>query len=288
MNIKTIPNLTALSSRSGLGYFCYLLDQAGISDSKKIGNVANHTMALLKSEGKQGIKAHKDLMNLEDRWYESLRVKKDPDFSVYNEKIYLSEVWCCWDFYAKKYIKDILTPKLVPPLGIKPYMQDKHDSDGMILDLGNGIGFSSAAFKQKFPKHVVIGTNVEGSYQWILNIIMSKFYNYKLWNPETFDNFSWTLEKVQLVFASEYFEHFEKPVEHLIYILKKTNTKVLVAANAFGADSCGHFDYYIHEGKHYEPSAISRLFGKVLKEHGYKKLKTKCWNARPSIWINDG
>tara|TARA_R100001594_G_scaffold51772_1_gene85238 strand:+ start:68 stop:934 length:867 start_codon:yes stop_codon:yes gene_type:complete len=288
MNIKTINDLTALPSRSGLGYFCYLLDQSGITESNKITNVANHTMALLKSQGKKGLKAHRDLIELEERWYQSLRIKKQPDYSVYNEKIYLAEVWCCWDFYAKKYIKDILTPKLVPPLGIKPYMQNKHDSDGMILDLGNGIGFSSAAFKQKFPKHVVIGTNVEDSYQWELNKIISKNYNYELWNPETFDNFSWTLEKVQLVFASEYFEHFEKPVEHLSYILEKSKTKILVAANAFGADSCGHFDSYIHKGKSYDSKAIGRIFGKELKENGYRKIKTKLWNSRPSIWIKDG
>ena len=282
MNLKTINDLTALPSRSGLGYFCYLLDQSGITESNKITNVANHTMALLKSQGKKGLKAHRDLIELEERWYQSLRIKKQPDYSVYNEKIYLAEVWCCWDFYAKKYIKDILTPKLVPEKGIKQYM----DRMGVILDLGNGIGFSSASFKQHFPKHLVIGTNVQDSYQWTLNVLLSKSYNYELMDPDALEKSR--IYPVELTFASEYFEHFEKPVEHLSYILEKSKTKILVAANAFGADSCGHFDSYIHKGNSYDSRAIGRIFGKELKENGYRKIKTKLWNSRPSIWIKDG
>tara|TARA_R100001082_G_scaffold58861_1_gene32627 strand:- start:337 stop:1185 length:849 start_codon:yes stop_codon:yes gene_type:complete len=282
MNIKTINDLTALPSRSGLGYFCYLLDQSGITESNKITNVAHHTMALLKSQGKKGLKAHRDLIELEERWYQSLRIKKQPDYSVYNEKIYLAEVWCCWDFYAKKYIKDILTPKLVPEKGIKQYI----DRMGVILDLGNGIGFSTAAFKQHFPKHLVIGTNVQDSYQWTLNVLLSKNYNYELLDPDALEKNR--IYPVELTFASEYFEHFEKPVEHLSYILEKSKTKILVAANAFGADSCGHFDSYIHKGKSYDSKAIGRIFGKELKENGYRKIKTKLWNSRPSIWIKDG
>ena len=88
MTIETINDLTALPSRSGLGYFCYLLDQSGITESNKITNVANHTMALLKSQGKKGLKAHRDLIELEERWYQSLRIKKSlevKELGIFND-----------------------------------------------------------------------------------------------------------------------------------------------------------------------------------------------------------
>ena len=282
MTTQTIQNLTALTSRSGLSYFCYLLNEAGITDSKQVGLVAQHTINLWKSQGKKGLTAHPELIELEKRWYQSVRIKKKPDYSVYDEKIYLAEVWACWDFYSRKYLKDILKPKLVPPFGIQKYVRENKS----ILDLGNGIGFSSIALSQIFPKNKLIATNVKDSYQWDLNKLLAKYYDYLLITNNDL-NLNKTGE-IELTFASEYFEHFEEPIDHLSLILEKTKTKILITANAFNTDSIGHFDSYLYKGQRYEPSAISRLFGKKLKENNYIKLKTKCWNARPAIWIKDG
>lgn len=85
--------------------------------------------------------------------------------------------------------------------------------------------------------------------------------------------------KIDLVFASEYFEHIEKPVEHLIDVLNAVSPKYLVIANSFGTTSVGHFFSDKRAGRQ-----VSRVFNAALREHGYEKVKTKCWNDRPTFW----
>ena len=53
-----------------------------------------------------------------------------------------------------------------------------------------------------------------------------------------------TLKDVDLIFASEYFEHFYEPIAHLKDILDNCNPKFLVCANGFTGDAIGHFDFY--------------------------------------------
>jgi len=88
-----------------------------------------------------------------------------------------------------------------------------------------------------------------------------------------------------LVFASEYFEHWEAPIEHLEEVLSKATPKALVIANAFGSKSVGHFDVYKDRGVEFSPKNISRKFNQCLRNHGYTLVQTKFWNGRPTVWI---
>ena len=90
--------------------------------------------------------------------------------------------------------------------------------------------------------------------------------------------------KTDLIFASEYFEHIEKPIEHLSDILKNCNPKYLLLANTFNQPAIGHFIEYSHKGKKYIGKTISKMFNETLKENGYMKIKTKLWNQRPNYW----
>jgi hypothetical protein len=60
--------------------------------------------------------------------------------------------------------------------------------------------------------------------------------------------------------------------------------KFLVIANGFNGRSIGHFHFYFHEGKRYPAREMSKMFWTFLRAQGYRRLATKIWNDRPSIW----
>jgi 2-polyprenyl-3-methyl-5-hydroxy-6-metoxy-1,4-benzoquinol methylase len=97
---------------------------------------------------------------------------------------------------------------------------------------------------------------------------------------EKFDD----LGDIDLVFASEYFEHFERPVEHLIEVVEKLNPKYILFANTFNSKSIGHFDIYKHLDKDYSGPEMSKLFTKTLKSYKFKKVNTNCFNNRPNFY----
>jgi hypothetical protein len=278
MTIKPV-NILGLKGKKGLSYFAYVLKNSGVSNHIAIAKAAYQTMLLLQSNGKAGVKAHPELLGLERRWYESL--PDNPDYSVYGENIYLADTWCCWDFYARKYLDNIFDPSKVMPSGLLEMM-----GDGAIVDVGNGIGFASAALAQMFPKRKVIGTNIKGTSQWAVNEQMSKTYGYALMsNNEAIDSLAG--ESVALVFASEYFEHFHSPIDHLSELMPLSPT-TWVVANAFGADSIGHFNEYKVNNQSVDKRQVGRLFGSAMRENGYKAAETTLWNRRPNIWSKMG
>ena len=87
-----------------------------------------------------------------------------------------------------------------------------------------------------------------------------------------------------LIFASEYFEHIERPVEHLINVINTNKPKYFLIANTFNQPAIGHFDTYKHYLDSYNGKETSKLFNNTLKENGYKKINTKLWNQRPNYW----
>ena len=142
---------------------------------------------------------------------------------------------------------------------------------------------STAALKQTFPKNIVYGTNLPDTTQWKFNKLLSEEYDYKL-----IDDLKKLPRDIEFVFASEYFEHFPDPINHLTDVLTYCNPKILVCANTFKPDSIGHFDNYSHGSEVLTPKEISREFTKFLKDNGYIKLKTKLWNQRPTIYLRGG
>ena len=106
---------------------------------------------------------------------------------------------------------------------------------------------------------------------------MADKYNFKIETDLKY------IQQADLIFASEYFEHFYKPVDHLREVLS-LNPKALIIANAFGTISLGHFIEYEYNGKLYSGKEISKIFNYELIKNGYRKIKTHLWNNRPNYW----
>lgn len=202
---------------------------------------------------------------IEQRWYESLK-SDSPDYSVYSDDIMLSEVFACWRIYSRKYLNSLRSKsQLILDLGeIKT-----------IADLGCGLGYTTASLGQIFPDADVNGTNIPGT--------QTKFAE-DVTGIKIKSNLKEIVCGADLVFASEYFEHFESPVEHLREVIQELQPKVLIIANAFGAKSVGHFDFYKIEGVATEPRKTSKAFNSELRAKGYKPMQTKLWNNRPMFW----
>lgn len=206
---------------------------------------------------------------LDQKWYDAL-AEGNIDYSVYGEKYYFTDLWNCWIEYSRRYLK-----------GIVEYRDSFGDVE-VVVDLGCGIGYTTASLKQMFPSAFIYGTNIEGIPQWTFDRCMAEKYDFSL-----VSNIVEIDRHADLVFASEYFEHIERPLEHLKEIIDRLRPRVFVVANSFNTYGVGHFTKY-RDGESIIPQEkISKLFTALLKYYDYRKLETKLWNNKPSIFIKD-
>lgn len=214
----------------------------------------------------------KHMVDLENKWYDSIK-QNTPDYSVYADPYYFCEVWLCWVNYSRRYLKEINNSK---SLFTKSIVQDMN-SVKTVIDLGCGFGYTTIGLKEIFPSAKVYGTNIKDTPQY--NIAKSFEKETGIIIIDDYANI-----ETDLIFASEYFEHFEKPIEHLTHVLKNTKCKHMLIANTFNGKAIGHFDSYIHLNKYYDGKTISKMFNNTLRQYGYEKIETNCWNNRPNYW----
>lgn len=218
---------------------------------------------------------------LQDQWYNSLNTSKI-DYSVYRDRYYFTDIWVCWCMYSRKYILSIKKEE-----SIFDYFQKNVNS---IVDLGCGLGYSTAMLKQMFPHCKVYGTNIVPSPQWAFGYTLSKIYDFEMYGDEKSIGHS-----VDLVFASEYFEHIEDANDNVESLIKTLNPKCLFLANSFNTTSLGHFLQYkektnsdeVSNYSYYDQKIASKKFNQKLKDLNYRTVKTKLWNNKPRLWIKN-
>ena len=209
---------------------------------------------------------------IEGKWYNSIK-KGKPDYSVYDNINILQDLWACWCTYSRSYLKNISSRGLHG----KSVVDDIGDIKGL-LDLGCGIGYSTIVLKELFPDSFVYGYNIKNSFQYKICNKLSENYGFTMVSDLS------KLKDIDFVFASEYFEHYERPIEHLRNILFLFNPKYLIIANSFTSTALGHFINYHDKDNTYDGRRISRLFNDELRKNNYQKLDTGFWNNRPTYW----
>lgn len=209
---------------------------------------------------------------LQQRWYESLRIGT-PDYSVYANPYYFCEVWLCWIIYSRKYLCALRNPKSMQDRSIVEHI----GTPATILDLGCGFGYTTAGLKELFPQSEVVGTNLEGTAQYAMAAYFGSQHGFKLAG-------SYEGIHADLIFASEYFEHISNPVEHLRDVLASCTPSRLLIANTFTSPAIGHFETYTDGEATLTGAEASRLFNDTLRDAGFTKQKTNCWNNRPTYW----
>lgn len=247
---------------------------------RDINVVAVHRYATAAIEYYKGEAPDGFAMTLGARWYASLAAG-EPDYSVYGDDLYMGDIWACWAIYSRRYLLMMKSPKPMPggTTLLKAIGPIRH-----VVDLGCGMGYTTAGLKEIFPGAEVYGTNLSGTLQFDVAVRVGKAHSFRV-VPSVHGIDS---DRADLIFASEYFEHIERPVEHLIDVLRRARPRALVIANAFGARSTGHFPAYRHGDAVVPNDRIGKFFGKCLRSFGYVPLKTGFWNNRPACWIYRG
>ena len=205
------------------------------------------------------------------RWYSSVEAKR-PDFGVYGEDIYIAEAWDCWKGHSKKALKQLSGNVLE---------QIKRLSVQTVYDLGCGIGLTTSALAQMFDGCRIVGTNHPGTGQYRLAEDYGRSYGFELQK----DIHAVKSPGPAMIFASEYFEHFEAPIDHLNDVLSSPNLVAIIFANTFNQPAIGHFPNYLIDSKRVEGRTVGRSFSKALKAAGFSKVNTGFWNNRPGVWI---
>lgn len=270
----SLPEILSLKPRHMLDPFLETAAKAGVSDPERVRSIAVARIAALR--GKELTADQADLLDpLDNHWDESVRAGA-PDFGIYLGDDYLGELWACWAIYSRLYLRSIAKAGSLQKDGRSVVEELEDDGALRIADLGCGFGYTTLALLGLFPSADVVGTNVAGSAQYRMADALGQLHGFSVFPELT--------EPADLVFASEYFEHFQEPLTHLDMILDVAAPSSLLVANAFAPASIGHFDWYEQDGKRVSPPAMSRAFQTRLRKRGYEKTTTQLWNQRPALW----
>jgi len=218
--------------------------------------------------------AGSELKALERRWYASLD-SGEPDWSVYDEDVYMAELWDCWTTYSRPYLRAIRGDRSMEAGGS---ITEDLGRVRSVVDLGCGFGLTTAALAQLFPDAEVFGTNIEDVKQRRIADSLGERYGFKVVEA------SKIRAPVDLVFASEFFEHLPVPVGHLRRVLARMKPRALLIANTFTSPAIGHFPEYEVGDEVLPGRSVSRRFNAVLRTAGYAQQKTRMWNQRPAYW----
>lgn len=248
--------------------------------SEKYGEFSGISPQEVKSKCKSVISYYKKrsdvnpLLRLELAWFDG-QDKGINRYDVYGDKDYYSEVFACWYIYSRDYIKRLIkfrdtNPDLFSKLGFGDV--------NSIIDVGNGLGITTLTLAREFPNARVYGTNLKDTDQW-------KFCTRTNDDEYTLiDDYS-SIGSIDMVFASEYFEHIDNCLEHLEDMVSKLDPKIFVVANSFNTRGIGHLYLYNNYGIKYPQEKMSKMFTQKMKELGYEKAKVGFWNNTPTVFV---
>jgi len=207
---------------------------------------------------------------LDNWWYDHYK-----DFSRYTSWHYLYAGLNCFDRFSK-------------PCAFyaNQYLGDKKIRS--IVDVGAGIGLSTMLLAELFPSAKVYYNNITPSLQ-------AEFFeahkDYHAPNNKESSRIQSVTEKemmqygpFDMLFASEYFEHFEEPMKQTEFLLNQVGFKHLVINNSFNVKAYGHFnEFKYNEILTMQPKQMSKLWLRSIRAF-YDEMEVKCWNGRPKIF----
>jgi len=223
-----------------------------------------------RAEALRLVKTDELFKKLTVKWYDHLLSREmDRAFSVYNDDYYFIDIFQCFKTYSRVYIRQLAKNKI--------YNEMK--SIRSFVDIGCGLSYSTCALKQIFPAAQAYAVNLRGTKQWTFCDAMSKSYDFKL-----VGDVKEIESDVDLVFASEFYEHLENPIAHVRQVVTSLKPKYMVIANSFNVWAIGHFNEYYFDGRVVDQKEAGREFNKYVRSLGYESIKCGMWNNKPLVW----
>lgn len=196
------------------------------------------------------------------------------DFNVYLNEDYQWDLVNCYTSISSDTIKRALRYLV---------LNEKNWNNLSYFDDYNGNGLTTLLLQSKGIKDLSYYNNVDFQIK-SLNNICDKFGFDKPYHDKD------RLKKYDVYFSLECIEHFKKPYEYIDEVIKYINDEgyLIITFNGFNWTpdlSIGHFDTYINDdGKSYSGKQIKKFLYKRLESHGFKLIKSACWNSNPQIF----
>ncbi len=244
-----------------------LLDEKNRVDKDLACRTSDEFIRSLRNSN-SSLSAENELTRIERIWYSSL--EDAPDYSVYDDPYYICDIWSCWVVYSRPALSKLM----------RGGWGNLDGGTKMVLDLGCGFGYTTAALKEVFSSEKAVGTNLENTFQFDLASKIGNDFGFEV-RSESND-----IGRVDVVCALEYFEHIQNPIDHLNVVVESNRPRLMVINNSFDTRSIGHFKKYSVDNESVGSSKMSRKFNSALRKMGYTMLKTGFWNNRPSLWVN--
>lgn len=197
-------------------------------------------------------------------------------YKVYDDEYYFTDVWNCFVTYSRRYLRDFYKPTLFNSTSV----MDATKECKSIVDIGCGIGYSTAALTQMYPGAKVYGLNLRNTKQWTFCETVAKEHGFTM-----IENIEEIPGSIDMVFASEFFEHLEDPIYYVQHIQYTLKPKCMVIANSFNTHAIGHFNIYKHLGHDIPASEMSRRFNQHVENLGYIRSPHKFFNNKPTVWV---
>lgn len=235
----------------------FLIDYASINDVDKV-------------EAKRLIKTDELFKKLTVEWYEHLE-KGDMDaaYSVYNDDYYFIDIFQCFKTYSRVYVRQLMKNQIFNEL----------KTIRSFADIGCGISYSTCALKQAFPDAKGYAINLRDTKQWNFCSMMATRKGFDLVGSIEEIN-----EPVDLIFASEFYEHLHNPIAHVREVVQRLQPKYMVIANSFNVWAIGHFLNYNYDDIIIDQKIAGREFNKYVRSLGYESVKCGMWNNKPVVW----
>lgn len=154
-----------------------------------------------------------------------------------------------------------------------------------VIDLGAGIGVSTLDMKRDlFPYAKVYYHNLTGQ-QW--DFAKKLFASNKI-NVKMVQDYS-DVGATDIVFAFDYFEHFQSPMKELDRVLTSLKPKYIMETTDFTHAFIGHFPEYnvlLRDEEFIAHRKTRAYFSAFLEANGYllHSVSKTFWNGEPRIW----